>query len=194
MKKSAPGTLRLVTDSDPEAEPASAITTESLTTARLAALFAESGLTQKGIEARCIALHEHDERIEVLTQGEISRLKRGGLQASTMRVVRSIAAAYDVTIDVLDRYLGGTLTLSELLAARSERIAERTPHATYRKHPRWVELVGAARGLRPYLRPATFERLADTPYTWGPLEQLTAPMLADVADVAQRWSDEHENQ
>jgi hypothetical protein len=57
----------------------------------------------------------------------------------------------------------------------------------YRNHPRWPEFVQEARRLRPTLRPATFDKLADMEFVWGPIDRLDATLLADIARGVEDW-------
>ncbi len=156
---------------------------------RLAALRFELGFSQSAIVRRLAEIHRADPRIAAIQQTELSKFETKRLNFSTIRVFRALAAAYDVSIDHLDRYTGGVLTLAELVAVRSAGLAAKHPHNTYRRHPRWAQLVVEARALRRHLRAATFEQLADTPVTWATLDTMTAQVLADMADAVQRHID-----
>lgn len=158
--------------------------------ARLTALRLELGFSQIAIVRRLAEIHRANPRVAAIEQSELSKFETKRLNFSTIRVFRALAAAYDVSIDDLDRYLGGVATVAELVAIRSDRIAGSTTHDTYRRHPRWYTLVLEARSLRRHLRPATFEALADTPVTWATLDKMTAQVLADVADAVQRHIDD----
>ncbi len=157
---------------------------------RFAALRNELGLAQLEVVRRLRAAHERDPDVAAIEQSELSKFENNRRQASTVRVLRALGVAYDVSIDDLDRYaLRGTITLAELIAIRAKGLVSRSPHDTYRRHPQWEQLVIEARALRKHLRPATFESFADTPVTWGTLDALTPHLVAEMATMVQAWID-----
>jgi transcriptional regulator with XRE-family HTH domain len=157
---------------------------------RIRELQAALGLTQVEMAERTVrASAESGGMTEVLTQPEISKLRKGRMSPSTERIRGALCAAFQIDREQLALYLFGRLALPDLLAARSARLAAAPGPLTFRRLPTWPALVAEAQRIRPHLRPETFEVLADSPIAWGSPESVTAYLLADLADVVQRHRD-----
>jgi hypothetical protein len=57
-----------------------------------------------------------------------------------------------------------------------------------RNHPHWAELCAEAKRLRRHLTDADFERVADSPFLFGPLESVDAVLLADLTANVADWA------
>lgn len=146
---------------------------------RFRALREALGLTQE-------AAAEKSGRID---RNYLNRIENGHNRGASDLVRGALATAYGVSRDDLAEYVEGRLSLKELLTRRAPTTgAARPGQPLLRNHPRWPELVREAQRIRP-LPIEAFERLADSPFVWGPLELLDATLLADLARDVHEWAE-----
>lgn len=121
-----------------------------------------------------------------LSRNDANKVESGRNKATSDRIRSGLAEAFGVSRDQMSAYMEGRIDLPGLLAARAGDVAPALP--VLRNHPRWPALIAEAKKLRRGLTDADFERIADSPFLFGPLESVDAVLLADIANGVADWA------
>jgi transcriptional regulator with XRE-family HTH domain len=154
------------------------VMTKSVVANRFRALRSALGLTQEEVAKRSGRLDRN----------YVNRIENGHNKGASDHVRGAMSAAYHITRDDLAEYLEGRLELEKLLERREHAAAVSHEQPLFRNHPRWADLVREAQSLRrsPI---EDFERIADSPFLWGPLDRLDAMLLADLVRDVREWAE-----
>jgi transcriptional regulator with XRE-family HTH domain len=128
--------------------------------------------------------HNEVDREAGVSAGTTSRYESGDRGARTGgygNTVAKIAAALGVRKDWLSQ---GEEPMRVPVAESSGAPAS----PILRNHPQWVQLIAEAKKIRRGLTDADFERIADSPFLFGPLESVDAVLLADLASDVADWA------
>ncbi len=140
-----------------------------------------AGRLKKARQARGLGCNALD-RLAGLSVGTTSRY-----ETSARGVAEGGAAAPAGTVSKLASALG----IREVWLLSGEEPMDREAARAMpvlRDHHRWVELCAEAKRLRRHLTDADFERVADSPFLFGPLEAVDAVLLADLTSNVADWA------